>query len=579
MPLETNHVEQSPILTRHRATIDALGLEVRSLVLLIRDDIVRTANQFAEIYRSAEINVLGARRPLTEQENAQLGDRIRYTFATSEAQRAQLLTRIRQPQVIIDAGNQKRAHKLSSFRQFVFLVSANGLYIVDELDSVHHPKYDDEAGHSVLDLLLDLAAHQAAHGHTPHVDPAAVSELSTAVRGIDFQGTHAVVHRSDADFFVKVRDWETDAALTAEYGDRWGVTLESRPATKFVSRAEVTSHGNGPIRSGRATFDLPERVLRRYTDVVCSARQIVRRGRFVLPDSWRHPHQRVLNNRQLAYSSAFAARYLDRTEPVSVRRLDGAFYYLDTELPGHFGHVTTEVLSRAWGWESARLRDPSIRALVSTARDSDEVPGYQREIFAALDICPEDVEVIGPREAVQVECLYGVTPLMENPYYIDPDLAETWSTLAANLPARSGPTPERIFVSRRPAPKRHCRQTTRIEEFFDSLDYTIVYPEDHPYAEQVAMFAGAKVIAGFGGSGMFNMMFAPTARILIISGNSYNAHNEHLFAAVNGNDLHYFWGQSDTPLPRNGRFSLRAFTSDFDFDLSGHADAIRELSQ
>ena len=41
---------------------------------------------------------------------------------------------------------------------------------------------------------------------------------------------------------------------------------------------------------------------------------------------------------------------------------------------------------------------------------------------------------------------------------------------------------------------------------------------------------------------MFTMMLAPAAQIILISGNGYNAENEHLIAAVNGNRLDYFWG-------------------------------------
>ena len=54
----------------------------------------------------------------------------------------------------------------------------------------------------------------------------------------------------------------------------------------------------------------------------------------------------------------------------------------------------------------------------------------------------------------------------------------------------------------------------------------------------------------------------------LISGDSYNAENEHLIAAVNGNDLHYFWGRSEIPMPN--RFSLEAFRSVFSFDLRRH---------
>ena len=40
------------------------------------------------------------------------------------------------------------------------------------------------------------------------------------------------------------------------------------------------------------------------------------------------------------------------------------------------------------------------------------------------------------------------------------------------------------------------------------------FPKDHSYLDQKMMFERARVIAGFGGSGMFNMMFAPHATVV-----------------------------------------------------------------
>jgi capsular polysaccharide biosynthesis protein len=566
----------APLLARHEQSLGRLAVPVTDAVLLIRDDVPAVANAFAARFPAADIHVLGARRNLNAEEASELDQRVIYTYASSESERLGYLMGIRAPQVVIEAGNRKRAHKLSSLRQFLFFVAPGGLYIIDELDSVHHPKYDDKSGPSVLDVLSDIVWSKTAHlgneGGT-----LATRELAAAVEEITIRDRYAVLLRSAVDYFVKLRDWEADAVLTRRYGSRWGTVIEDRPATTFIARGTVTSHGDGPIPSGRAKYRVPERFIRRYSEVTCTARQIVRYGRFVLPDSWRHPHQRVLNNRQLVHTSPYVGRYLDTTAPTSKRKLDGTYYYLDTELPGHFGHITTEVLSRAWGWELVRELDPTVKALVSVSRPGDVVPGFQQLIFSGLGISPEDVEIIGPREEVQVECLYAATPQLENPFYVDPDITRTWQRLDKQIPDEASVSSERIFISRREAPKRHCRETPEIEEFFAGHGFKIVYPEDLPYPAQKAMFKQARIIAGFGGSGLFNMMYAPTATIVIISGDSYTAENERLFAAANGNDLHYFWGRSDVSMPQNGRFSLSAFTSGFTFDLNGHAEALRTI--
>ncbi len=128
-------------------------------------------------------------------------------------------------------------------------------------------------------------------------------------------------------------------------------------------------------------------------------------------------------------------------------------------------------------------------------------------------------------------------------------------------------------MSRKPGTKRFCQQTTQVEEFFARHGFHVFYPEDLPFAEQARLFAGAEIVAGFGGSGMFTMMLAPAAQIILISGNGYNAENEHLIAAVNGNRLDYFWGRS-TKQTSAGYTQLEAARSDFSFDLRRHRRAL-----
>ncbi len=557
----------------HQTRLTALP-ELTDLVLLIRDEVPATANAFAARLPGVRVHVLGARRDLDADELAQLHSGVTYQLAKSEQARLDYLARIPRPQAIIEAGNKKRAHKLSSFRALFYFVSPGGFYSVEELDAVGSERYDD-GGANVLELLAKVASVRAMSGASARAAPVMVRELAAAAGRIVFEDRRAIIERTGARLWFKLRDWESDDVLTRRYGDDWGVVLERRPARSFRSRATVTSHGEGPIPSGTKTFAVPELFFRRYHDVTCTARQIVRYREYVLPDSWRHPNQRVLNNRQLVHSSPFFGRYLDRTEPTETLKAAGSFYYFDTELPGHFGHITTDVLSRVWGYHIARRYDPTVRPLVSVSVLPKQIPGFQQQIFAALDIPVEDALIIGPREAVEVETLYAGSPQLENPHYIDPDLSGIWRNLADGLPPGRPSSADKIFISRRPSDKRHCPQTPQIERFFAREKFQIVFPEDHPYADQKEMFARARIVAGLGGSGMFNMMFAPQARVIIISGSSYNAENEHLIAAANGNDLHYFWGQSELPMP--ARFSLEAFRSSFSFDLRRHKQALRSL--
>ncbi len=74
-----------------------------------------------------------------------------------------------------------------------------------------------------------------------------------------------------------------------------------------------------------------------------------------------------------------------------------------------------------------------------------------------------------------------------------------------------------------------------MEAFFAEHGFDVVYPELYDLAHQAVIFSAAEVIAGFGGSAMFNAMFnrnQPT--VILLSHEAYTARNEHLFSALIG---------------------------------------------
>ena len=81
------------------------------------------------------------------------------------------------------------------------------------------------------------------------------------------------------------------------------------------------------------------------------------------------------------------------------------------------------------------------------------------------------------------------------------------------LDGRRHPGPLRLFCSRRPG-KRSCHNAAEVEALFAAHGFAVVFPEDHPLPEQVRMVRDADVVAGFAGSGMFQIAFAggPEAR-------------------------------------------------------------------
>jgi hypothetical protein len=346
------------------------------------------------------------------------------------------------------------------------------------------------------------------------------------------------------------------------------------PALDWASRAEVVQNRVGRPGAFPPRLSVPALGLRVYERARCLPYQVLVAGNLVLPDSYRHYTAPRLANSRLRELTP----YFDEYEPRPGRppKLAGEYFYLGSEFPQAFGHVMTEQLSRLWGWPEAKRRYPGLRALVPV-RKGDSLRGYELEIFSAAGIEVSDlVAVSGP---VQVQKLIAAAPMLVNISYIHPGMKEIWDRVAAGLGAGAAVVdrPAKIFVSRRQGRgRRDCRNAEEVEGIFRENGFEIVFPEDHSLGDQVAMFEGAQAIAGYAGSGMFNVQFCREPKdVLIIRTTSYGARNEYLMSSVRGHRLRVLWCEPDVSHPPGG-WSRAAFASSFAVDLDRDEQFLRE---
>jgi capsular polysaccharide biosynthesis protein len=300
----------------------------------------------------------------------------------------------------------------------------------------------------------------------------------------------------------------------------------------------------------------------------------------ILPESFRWPHAKTLRH---PHYDSVTPRFvrLDRRKPEEV--LDGDFYYVDCLFSGHFGHLTTEVLCRLWGWERARKEIPELKLLFHTNRARGADGRLERRLFTAYGISGS--RLVSTDRPVLLRSVTGASPMWHNksPFYVHPDIRETWARLTSGLLGDAAPSPhERIFVSRGPSlsRRRGCRNQQELEGFFADRGFHVFFPEELPLAEQARLFAQARVVAGFGGSAMFNLMHCRRLEAaVVVSHHAYVARNEHLFTSVLGGQLHYFWQTSDVPPPDVGRNKASSGSS-FAFDFQAYGDDLaRVLAQ
>lgn len=198
---------------------------------------------------------------------------------------------------------------------------------------------------------------------------------------------------------------------------------------------------------------------------------------------------------------------------------------------------------------------------------NERVPILEQRLFQAYGIAAEDIVWVD--EPVWLESVVAATPMWHNaiPHYVHPDLRSVWERLRTSLADPAGGLSERIFVSRR-TKNRVCRNAGAVESYFAARGFTVIQPELYDLGQQAAIFADARVVAGFGGSGMFNLLYTTQLDTLILlNQEAYTARNEHLYASLLGGDVHYFWSRPDTPHPAGG-WSEEAYYSDWEFDFA-----------
>lgn len=387
--------------------------------------------------------------------------------------------------------------------------------------------------------------------------------LAASVGAVEVSDGWVAVTRTGRTL-AKLREAETTTALHADPAR--GAVVASIPAASFESRCEFREMLPLSARA-RSHYDAPPAVLRRYDGAVCAPHSVVLQRGLVLADSFRHHPQTLLKQEKLV---DVGKRYVEEPSWLSedLPTLDGAWFHLDNEHRGHFGHALTEQVARMWAWDEAVRLEPDVRVLVAVNRFRTTLPRWELQLHEAAGIDPDRITLID--QPVRVERLLGATPLFSMPYYVHPHIIETWDRMGTHL-RRQAPDrdyPRRIFCSRK-IEKRSCHNAREVDAFFGRHGFEVVFPEEFPLAEQAAMFHQAEVIAGFAGSALFNVMFTDRPKHLIaVASETYTPRNEYLISALRGHRLDMSHSRPDTSDPQyhNKRF-MTSFT--FDFDREG----------
>jgi capsular polysaccharide biosynthesis protein len=464
--------------------------------------------------------------------------------------------------VIIDAGTGPLAERSARARAVLLHLRPGGaLVALDAAAPAADPSTDSETPPddflSLLTVAFAAALRPSATKSRKVDDERALVRAvgSVSVRGADLMIVNQLPARA------KIREEQAGRFLELA-GPTVGRVLHERPGSVVENPAPVRESEADGSPEIVTRLEAPPLQLREYLDVVCRPGQVVTREKVLLPETYRHLARKRLGNKFIEDVAPAFGRLTDKRPP---EPLAGTYFHLDSEFRGHFGHAMTEQISRLWAWEEAKRHTPELKALLLTNKKRTTIFDWERRLYQAAGVDPDDLVLADG--AVRVERLYGATPMFSQPEFIHADAAALYrrmgDDLAAEAPQRD--YPRRFFCSRRNT-KRSCHNTAEVEEFFAARGFEIVYPEDYPMSEQVQMFRSAEEVAGFGGSAMFTMAFAPEPkRVTLVSSENYWAQNEFVIAAVIGHQVNVAWCRPDKPRSQ-GHTGEAALQSQYTFD-------------
>lgn len=193
-----------------------------------------------------------------------------------------------------------------------------------------------------------------------------------------------------------------------------------------------------------------------------------------------------------------------------------------------YGHFITETLSRLWsdcGQFSHLIAFPIARYPMSGLLD------YHRFFFNKLGI--DEQKIIFPDRLIQCEDLYVPEQLWVVNSHANRAMQSVYAQIQLSVTSAHV---EKVFLSRSAGLSSRLKNMLEVETVFAQRGFEIVYPELIPIDEQLSLYKGADVLAGFSGSAMHNCIFSEKGATLIEIGDT-RARNAFLPMQAIANEL------------------------------------------
>jgi hypothetical protein len=194
----------------------------------------------------------------------------------------------------------------------------------------------------------------------------------------------------------------------------------------------------------------------------------------------------------------------------------GRGLYLGSLMAPHYGHFITEGLSTFWIFETQPAECFNY-FLFSPFVFGTDFPEYALQCMSVFGIDPDKIVIMG-EETMAFDEMVVPERLFRLNHSADPALARVHRRICSQINVGCM-CPERIYLSRR---KISFKQLTRVianevlvEKLFRQAGFTVIYPEEIPFKDQLSLYSNARVVAGPSGSALHNSLFMRPEAILI----------------------------------------------------------------
>jgi O-antigen biosynthesis protein WbqL len=227
----------------------------------------------------------------------------------------------------------------------------------------------------------------------------------------------------------------------------------------------------------------------------------------------------------------------------SVVHLAGPVAHLGHWTAHIYGHFLLEMLPKVVAFHRLKAVYPDMKLLVSNWA-TESMLGLLRLFVPESDLLIYDA----PTQQIEVSRLFLLPSLFQDRAF-HPAMDNFLAFAGRQAKHRTTAAP-RIFVSKskwrraHPGDYRRLTNEAEVRHLLEQRGFLTVFPEEMSAADQIAVFAGAKVIVGEYGSALHNAIFAPTGTVVI----SLNCTNvlQDCIAAYAGHTIGYI-------LPEDGR--------------------------